>query len=208
MLTSDTFVGNEAPRTLGEGGAVHVGAGLELIVHNSTFAGNEGRFGGAIWADIGSQVSLVHTTMSGPTASVGDALFSLGTVDFESCLVDGECAGTGSRTSLGSNLESPGDTCGFSAETDRPNVGNAALGSLADHGGPTPTLVPRPDSPARDFAVCALLTDQRGAARPFDGGGGLRCDAGAVEADSPPPDWIFADGFESGDTEAWSLVLD
>ena len=136
MLTSDTFVGNEAPRTLGEGGAVHVGAGLELIVHNSTFAGNEGRFGGAIWADIGSQVSLVHTTMSGPTASVGDALFSLGTVDFQSSLIDGECAGTGSRTSLGSNLESPGDTCGFSAETDRPNVANAALGSLADHGGP------------------------------------------------------------------------
>jgi CSLREA domain-containing protein len=57
------------------------------------------------------------------------------------------------------------------------------LGALADNGGPTPTLLPITGSPlvdAADDARCAA-TDQRGVARPQDGGSGGGCDVGAVE---------------------------
>lgn len=50
---------------------------------------------------------------------------------------------------------------------------------LADNGGPTPTHLPLPDSPAVDSIPSALCTasDQRGRPRPA----GSACDAGAVE---------------------------
>ena len=207
-ISGTTFTGNEAPGTLGEGGAIHVDDDLTLVVHNSTFSGNDARFGGAIWAASMTDTSLVHVTMSDQTSSVGGAIFSLGTVDFESSLISGDCAGAGLRTSFGSNLESPGDTCGFNLSSDRPSIADPALAPLADNGGPTPTRLPFVGSLARDFANCALAVDQRGAARPFDGGGGLLCDAGAVEAGSSPPGWIFGDGFESGSVSAWTAVQD
>jgi len=58
------------------------------------------------------------------------------------------------------------------------------LSPLRDNGGPTPTHLPLPGSPAIDFAEesCPVTRDQRGAPRPAGGGGIQACDAGAVEA--------------------------
>jgi CSLREA domain-containing protein len=96
---------------------------------------------------------------------------------------------------------------------------DARLGALAEHGGPTPTRLPAPDSPLVDQGSCPIeLADQRGLSNPatslravddpltpdFDDG----CDIGAVERHpDSPPDLPFLDGFESGDTTAWSTAL-
>jgi CSLREA domain-containing protein len=57
------------------------------------------------------------------------------------------------------------------------------LSPLGDHGGPTPTHLPLPGSPAIDAIVetCPVPTDQRGAPRPASQEGLTACDAGAVE---------------------------
>jgi uncharacterized repeat protein (TIGR01451 family) len=84
----------------------------------------------------------------------------------------------GRVTNLGPNLES-GTECGFSI-----HEANPLLGSLADNGGPTPTMLLGAGSPAIGAgtkATCAKQ-DQRGGARPAPGGG--QCDIGAVEANS------------------------
>lgn len=207
IVSGSSFVGNEAAGSNGAGGAVFLDEGVALNLRNSTLTGNDARFGAGVWAGASSQLSLEHVTLSGQAGSAGTAIFHLGAVDIEASLVAGTCSGTGSLTSLGSNLESPGDTCGFALPSDLPNVADPALAALAWDGGSTPTLTPLPGSPARDFAICALPVDQRGAPRPHDGGGGLLCDAGAVEAGSPPPGSIFADGFEQGDVSSWDNTL-
>jgi hypothetical protein len=63
---------------------------------------------------------------------------------------------------------------------------------------------PAVDDPKGAMASCPL-EDQRLTLRPQDGNddGVAACDSGSVEA--PPP--IFLDGFESGDTTAWSSVV-
>ena len=55
---------------------------------------------------------------------------------------------------------------------------DAMLGSLADNGGPTATMMPLDSSPAIGLGQGCPPTDQRGNARPADG-----CTAGAVEVD-------------------------
>jgi len=59
------------------------------------------------------------------------------------------------------------------------------LTPLGDYGGPVPTHLPLPDSPAVDLIPSALCTatDQRGRPRPADGDGDgtSACDAGAIE---------------------------
>lgn len=64
---------------------------------------------------------------------------------------------------------------------------NPDLGLLADHGGPTETIVPQPGSPAIGavpLGQCTTPTDQRGFARP--GADGTSCDIGAVEVGTGP----------------------
>jgi hypothetical protein len=83
--------------------------------------------------------------------------------DFSS---DGSCLGGG-----------PGDVAAG---------GDPGLSPSADHGGPTPTMMPTVGSPLLDlvpaaFSTCAGQHDQRGVARPV----GTGCDIGAVEADAP-----------------------
>jgi hypothetical protein len=78
---------------------------------------------------------------------------------------------------------------------DPPLSGDPALGPLADHGGPTFTMLPAPGSAAIDAlppqgGQCPAAVDQRGIARPVGAG----CDIGAVEQVF---DRIFADGFDA-----------
>jgi hypothetical protein len=90
--------------------------------------------------------------------------------------------------SLGGNIESPTNECGFTDPTDLVSVTEAELnlGPLADNGGPTPTQALLPGSVAIDHippSMCLdqdglpLATDQRGVARPQ----GIACDVGAFE---------------------------
>ncbi len=110
-----------------------------------------------------------------------------GTVTVAASIVAGNSAPTGPNchvptvtdlTSLGSNL-SDDDSCPFTANGDVQNSTSVNLGSLADNGGETETMLPAPDSDAIDSANCALSTplDQRGFIRPQGAG----CDNGAVE---------------------------
>jgi CSLREA domain-containing protein len=100
-----------------------------------------------------------------------------------------DCDDVGPVTSGGGNLI--GDTgdissCNFSGPNDL--VGTQAapitpnLGTLLDNGGPTPTHLPNPGSPAIDRGGTCPTTDQRGLVRvPV-----APCDAGAVEVGALP----------------------
>jgi CSLREA domain-containing protein len=127
--------------------------------------------------------------------------------------IGGGIASTGGDpfATLGGNLESPGDTCGLTDASDQADVADPLLGPLADHGGFTFTHLPLPGSPAIDQALTAncLADDQRGNARPLDGDSvpPAECDVGSVEVVFGETDALFADGFESGDTSAWSATV-
>jgi len=83
------------------------------------------------------------------------------------------------------------------------------LSPLGDHGGPTPTHLPLPGSPAIDFAEesCPTTRDQRGAPRPAGGGGIEACDAGAVEVSAvclPGPTRLCLQGGRFRVTVRWT----
>jgi hypothetical protein len=128
---------------------------------------------------------------------------------FENSVVYGVCerVSGGLIASDGGNLESPGSTCLFNLLTDRDDVADLGLSALANHGGETRTFELLAGSPALALveAEDCSAHDQRGVGRGFQ----LEtCDSGAVERTTervPTP--LFADGFEQGDTEAWSLEV-
>ena len=154
-------------------GNQNVGAGIDnngtMTVIASTISGNTG---GGIYSGQLDTAALGATIVAGNTGSNCSA-YDAGSLD-----------------SAGYNLTSDttGSACSFTAATDLVNK-NPLLGSLANNGGPTQTLLPGAKSPAADLipkattlrgvAVCPG-TDQRGIARP--GHGETRCTIGAVEA--------------------------
>jgi hypothetical protein len=191
-LTRSTMSGNTAQR----GGGIYT-AGLWQRLTNSTVSGNTAEMGGGI-AMAGtlegpSSLTLANATIADNEASEGSAIWATGDspeLRFIGTIVEGGCqegAGTVTWTSRGSNIESPGDTCGFSDESDEPSVAPSALmlGPLLDNGGFTETHAPAAGSAAVDAMVpedCPLslpepLGDQRYARRPI----GPACDVGSVE---------------------------
>jgi hypothetical protein len=207
-LTNSTVSGNTATGGCGEGlcgaGGIWNFNGL-LTMTNSTVSGNTG---GGIWILAGGMATVVNSTVSGNT---GDNIVHVvagaeEVLTFRGSLVEGGCAVSGpSPRSLGYNIESPGDTCGFDQGTDQVNVSadDLKLGPLADKGGPTMTHALEAGSVAidvipEDDCVDAegelLWTDQRGAPRfvavgpPFGqvepvGDG---CDVGSFEVQPEP----------------------
>lgn len=192
-ISKSTFSGNSAGRY---GGAIYsVGA---LTLSNSTFTANTaGLGGGAIYqAGIGA-ASVEFATIVGNSASFGAGLYNDGGGG-SSLLIGrsivaanstGNCDGV--LTSSGYNL-SNGSDCG-SGFTNTGDLINQTLpmGSLADNGGVTLTLLPLAGNPAIDhvpFSQCTLAADQRDSGRPTGGG----CESGSVEVDAP----TFRDGFE------------
>lgn len=176
-----------------------------LVLCNSTVTNNTAFFGGGIFAIAGA----------GPGAWVT----SRNSIVAHQALGD-DCYGSSATWySAGYNIES-GTSCGFTAGGDWQSISTFELGlkALGDYGGPTLTHALGFSSKAIDRGNptgcdgdfngdgtpdAALNTDQRGFGwwRPVDGNGDgqLRCDVGAIESQA-----IFVDGFESGDTSAWS----
>jgi hypothetical protein len=212
IVRGSSFVDNRVDGNAG--GAVVVEGGATLRVENSTFSGNlftvgaaeDGARGEAIGYrgdSGGAAVVLRHVTIVPPTFSpVGVEGTAIGgfdgasvDVDISNSIIRGSCRFDGSALrNHTNNIESPGNSCGFDAGTSQVSVptSSVALGTLGDHGGPTPTYEPDAESVAVDAggAQQCLDTDQRGYERPAGDG----CDIGAVEVGAH--DTLFADGFD------------
>jgi len=164
-----------------------------LSVTNSTFSQNYAQTGGAILSHQGT-ASVTESTFSGNTATVGGhSLQNVGpgTLTVAASVLADMLSGpecTGTITDGGYNIEddAPAYSCGFSgtsASGGGLNLDNS-LGSLADNGGPTQTILPGAGSPVigvipsgttlNGIPVCPRL-DQRGAASQGS------CAVGAVE---------------------------
>jgi len=212
-ISSSTLSGNAAVR----GGGLLIGADAPLTLLNSTLSGNLATAeGGGLLVDApGAEASIDFTTITRNVAPLG-AGFSIanGAANLHGSLagdnVDGtDCAASGILDASGANLDTDG-SCAALAGGSVTTVASLGLSGLGSHGGPTKTHLPLAGSPALDGAPdcltsrgSLLVVDQRGLPRPTDDGGGpaAECDLGSVEGGP-----LFLDGFESGDTAAWSAT--
>jgi CSLREA domain-containing protein len=196
-LTNVTISGNKA--------AVNAGMGTlgKSVLTNVTISGNEASDFSSGFGNLGT-ATLTNVTISGnpgggsvggiasglplrgrlqPLASVlgilGITVPEPGPTMVQNTIVSSNfltCAVP--ITSLGSNLEFPTTTCGFSPALGDIIGRNPLLGPLASNGGFAPTQALLPRSPAIDRAGSGCpATDQRKVARPQGG----RCDIGAYE---------------------------
>ena len=171
-----------------------------LTLNNTTVSENDGW---GIWSEGPLATTNATVSMNGDAgvwtvavASVTNSTFTGNGIGIRaqaglrianSVLADG-CEIEEITDSGGSNIQSPGDTCGFDQPTDQANatVEQLNLQPLADNGGPTMTHAVGEGSVAIDVIPVAecldqdgepLTTDRRGFPRP----GGSTCDVGAFE---------------------------
>ncbi len=193
-----------------QGGGIYVGAGAELEVENSTLAGNlasndiAGGFGGAIQVAAGL-TAISHVTISDNAADDGGGIALTGgllTTFANNILTSNWTLSDQPSNCLGNlpddfaNLSSD-HTCQLFGDSDLENT-DPKLAALDDNGGPTPSMLPLPGSPAIDSAVTGFCAsrDQRDLPRPETGAG--NCDRGALEI-YPDIDHhfvIFRNGFD------------
>ena len=189
-----------ATRNVADWGAfAHITEGTTLRLENSTLYGNKSAIAGTL-ATPGGLYTLIHATIAANTTtgnlSAGLYLHSSpGGYTLASTLVAGNTDAAGKRrnchrvdvasrvSSRGGNLfDDDAGTCAAALTGAGDQLGRdpALVGGLADHGGPTPTVMPAAGSLAIDHGAPAdcLATDQRGQVRPLGAG----CDVGAVEA--------------------------
>ncbi|HTX01210.1 MAG TPA: choice-of-anchor Q domain-containing protein [Acidimicrobiales bacterium] len=207
-IESSTFDDDSAP--IGDGGAIDNADGQgtgPAVVEDSTFSDNSSTVGGAI-ANVTHGGGVGHLTVvadtfagdSGSSAAdelgngVGDGagwLYAAGN------LFDGSCVNDSSWTDGGYNASTSSSCLGATPPASDAAVAAAIgsdLGSLADNGGPTATMLVLAGDPALglisasapavalngvDYTVCPT-TDQRGVASPS----GQACNAGSVQ-DTP-----------------------
>ncbi len=190
-----------ADNTASEGCGGGLFLDFEATLNNSTVSGNvsEGEFacGGGI--AVFDSVTLVNVTVadnqssqSGSAIYVADVPRLADPLSVRAGIIQGNCASESAQAvrSEGYNVESPGDTCGFSSERDDQvsvDPESLGLGPLSDNGGPTETHALQSGSAALDQISAAeclnasgepQTADQRGEPRPAE----LRCDSGAFEA--------------------------
>jgi hypothetical protein len=153
----------------------------------------------------GTGIEIRSSTLANPG---GNALYvsSAGSATLDNTLLVGSCLLQGQLTTLGGNLEGPGDTC-LLGGSDLVNVPDPGLSSLGFFGGPAPVYQPLASSPAVDAAIAAPgcpALDQRGLSRPRDGdgNGSAVCDIGAAELAGAGE--IFVETFDCGFTTGWS----
>lgn len=207
-VVDSLIAGNEAGRTGGGlrgrslvvtgstiadnyGGGIQVPdqSGDEFRMDSSTVTGNR-NFGVSLGSDV--PAVLRQSTIAG---NIGPGVYSNASVALQGTVVamnvNGDLAGAGSATLSHSLVQDPRDF-GYA------DGGGAILGAdprlspLADHGGPTPTMLPASNSPVIDQGSgFGATTDQRGFPRPVD------------DADSPDA----ADGSDIGAIELTEAEL-
>lgn len=192
-LINTTVSGNRAQSNFGAGGIGH-GGGL-LTLSNVTVFGNENAGSGTGGVFLGSTSAISNSILGGNTNAFGGS----------------DCDGT--LDSRGYNLiQNAG--CTIIGDLTGNMLGiDPSLRPLADNSGPTQTHALTEHSPVLDAgnpvmpgssAIACEETDQRSFPRPLDGDGdGVAvCDIGAFEFSR----LVFEDGFESGDSSAWSMT--
>lgn len=189
VVTASTFSNNSATGS----GAIQAD-GTIFDFTNSTFSGNTATNGlGGALALFGNGGTIVNCTFAGNTAPGGSGLFAAaiagGTaLTIRNTIFDGnttqDCgspmACSDGTSSGDGNLQWPSQHAGCATAdtkcTPTTTFADAALGALADNGGPTKTCLPGAGSPAHSAGTNCPATDQRGMPRPTSG-----CTAGAVE---------------------------
>lgn len=202
-VSGSTFDGNSAYGTNARAGAIWV-AGGTVSLNNCTLSGNSaGGAGGAIELAPTTALRCTNSTISANSAPQGGGVNvpTNSSAHFRNTIIAQNTATLGAgfghdvfgpAISAGFNLVgNTNGSSGFTNATDQVNV-LAALGSLQDNGGPTPTMALLPGSPAIDRGKSfGLTTDQRGEPRPFDfasianASGGDGSDIGAFEVGRP-----------------------
>lgn len=193
------------------GGGMVVGEGTII---NSTVSGNTAMDenptggGGILHGEGEGPLTIINSTVSSNVADQGGSAITTfgGRLTWGNSLIDGDCSldppeeVPGERVSLGHNIESPGNTCGF--DTNKGDLFDVTpeqlnLGPLADNGGPTmahalltdpivSVAINRiPEAECVDAEGVPLTTDQRGEPRPDTGG--TMCDVGAFERQPNDP---------------------
>lgn len=172
VVTGSTVADNVAGEAGGGIRADGTYADGELRVESSTLTGNRADYGGglAVASDMTTEVML--STIAANAAVTGGGLSSSADVALQGSIVamntGGDLAGDG-RTTLDRSLvqEPRGATY---VDNGGSIMGlDPLLGPLADHGGPTETLLPASNSPVIDLGdAFGAVTDQRGFPRPVD----------------------------------------
>lgn len=193
-ISNSTLTGNSVSGPFGAGFGGGVGNVGTAVISNSTFNGNfASAYGGAVYTQGPSKVTISSSTISSNSASKGGGAFIYGgTMILQNTILASNtaqnCYGYAPMTSDGYNLSSD-TSCNFSGSGDKNNI-DPMLGALKNNGGPTQTMALPSGSPAIDAgnpAGCMdglghlLKTDQRGRPRP-DKEDISGCDIGAYES--------------------------
>jgi predicted outer membrane repeat protein len=213
-----TLSGNHALAAGARGGAI-ASLGTMTLENATVSANSSAGAGGGIYS-FGS-MTLRATTIAWNQADTGGGIASSGpTLHLRNVILAGnaattsgeECEITTPTPDIASSLWQ-GTTCGASA-TNGNQPGTDALLAPLDFSCPPVTIeLTRthdldPTSPARDtgtpLPVGNAFMDQRSVARPQGAG----TDIGAVEYLPAGCSWFFADGFERGNTFAWTTTVD
>jgi len=212
-ISSSSIVGNLAANS--DGGGLNNWSFATLI--NVTLSGNSAASEGGGVRNTNGSTSFVASTIADNTAPDTGGVF--GESAFATSIVANNTGGNCNMPFGEGDCDYPSidseNSCDFCASLV--NL-DPMLGPLADNGGPTQTYALLAGSPAIDGANPLMFShgcpfignppapldiDQRGYPRPIDGddNGSALCDLGAFEFGTEE---IFTDGFESGDTLAWS----
>jgi len=187
-LVNVTISGNTAEGLFAGGGGIYNAYGSTELT-NVTIVGNAAAQGFGCGPGIKNETAPGDVFVTNSIIAHNHWYHGGGTED--------DCGGV--VTSTGYNISS--HACFNPPHATDRIVDDAGVEPLADNGGPTETRALSDTSPAVDAADPGSFpaTDQRGVPRPF----GPRADVGAFELD-PGTVPLFSDGFESGDTSAWS----
>jgi hypothetical protein len=162
-VTNDTFANNSA--MAGLGGAISLFGGDGTVAF-TTFSANH--------AD-GGDLYFGAAIAGNPTLTLTSNVFANNTAENTGAPMQCQVMGTGDGNIQWPRTHVVG-TANDTPCTPTTTFADPLLGSLADNGGPTKTIVPGDGSPARGAGVMCPATDQRGMARPATG-----CTSGSIE---------------------------